>query len=101
MGGAVLSLTLLFSGKSQTKGRCRSERCQIGEGVLVGEAVWLEGLLDFWQSLDGGAVLGLMVLFSGKSQNKGSQKSERSQVFSGLKSDSSGVLWIYRVQTRT
>jgi len=28
----------------------------------------LEGLLDFWQSLDGGAVLGLMVLFSGKSQ---------------------------------
>jgi hypothetical protein len=59
--------------------------------VLVWEAVWLDGLLNLWQSLDGGAVLGLIVLFSGKSQNKGSQKLERCQVFSGLKSGSGGV----------
>jgi len=53
------------------------------------------------RSLYGGAVLRLILLFSSENQNKGSHKSERSQVFSGLKSDSSGVLWIYRVQTRT
>ena len=46
----------------------------------------------FGELLDGGAVLGLRVLFSGESQSKGSQKSERCQVFSGLKSGSGGVL---------
>jgi len=57
----------------------------LGSG-LVGRVCW-----TFGDSLDGGAVLGLMVLFSGESQNKGCHKSERCQVFSGLKSGGSGV----------
>ena len=60
-------------------------------GCWLGKRFGWRVCWTFGELLDEGTVLGLMVSFLGESQNKGCQKSERCQVFSGLKSGSGRV----------